>query len=145
MGDRLADRGLEVGEVDWLGQEVERATVHGRADIRHVTISGDNHGRKLCRLVLQLGEKREPSMRGMLMSETTMSKSPLSASKANASTSSRANPNTIEPSLIWRRNFWRTRSSKIGLVINDEDFRGHTVAPAPGTRGGMISGPPLGP
>ena len=25
MGDRLAERGLEVGDVNWLGQEVERA------------------------------------------------------------------------------------------------------------------------
>src|SRR5277367_2631941 len=59
MGDCLAERGLEVGEVNWLGQEVERAPVHGRADIGHVAIGGDDHGGKLRRLFLELGEQRQ--------------------------------------------------------------------------------------
>ena len=59
MGDRLADRGLEVGKVNRLGQEVERAPVHGGADIGHVAVGRDDHGRKLRRLFLQLGEQRQ--------------------------------------------------------------------------------------
>jgi hypothetical protein len=59
MGDCLAERGLEVGDVNWLGQEVERAPVHGRAGIGHVAIGGDDHGGKLRRLFLQLGEQRQ--------------------------------------------------------------------------------------
>src|ERR1700722_12035955 len=100
MGDCLAERGLEVGDVNWLGQEVERAPANGRADIGHVAIGGDDHGGNFVASSCSLASSVSPSMRGMLISETTMSKSPWSASRAKASTPSRANPNAIEPSLI---------------------------------------------
>jgi hypothetical protein len=59
MRDRLAERGLEVGKVNRLGEEVERASVHGCANIGHVAIGRDDHGRELRRFFLQLGEQRQ--------------------------------------------------------------------------------------
>ena len=38
------DRVLQVGEVDWLGDEVEGAAVHGRANVGHVAVGGDDDG-----------------------------------------------------------------------------------------------------
>src|SRR5579883_3426225 len=60
MADGLVDGGLEIGEIDRLGEEVERAAVHGCADVAHVAIGGDDDGRLLVLGLLQLGEQRQP-------------------------------------------------------------------------------------
>jgi hypothetical protein len=57
--DGLLDRQFEIGEINWLGQEVERATIHRDADIAHVAIGGDNDGRFLVVSFLQLLQQRE--------------------------------------------------------------------------------------
>ena len=64
-------------------------------------------------------------MRGMLMSETTMSKSPLLGKQSQSLDAVAREHECDEPSLICRRNFCRTRVFEIGLVVDDEDVRGH--------------------
>src|SRR5713226_8447768 len=41
MTDGLVDRGFEIGKINRLGQEIERAAVHRGADIAHIAIGGD--------------------------------------------------------------------------------------------------------
>ena len=60
MAERLGDRRLEIGEIDGLGEEIERAAIHRRADIRHVAVSRDDDGRKLLLRLLQLLKQRQP-------------------------------------------------------------------------------------
>ena len=40
----LADRGLQVCEVDGLGEEIKGPAVHGRTDVLHIAIGGDDDG-----------------------------------------------------------------------------------------------------
>ena len=44
MLQRAVDRDPQVVEVQRLGHEVECAAVHGRADVLHVAVGGDDHG-----------------------------------------------------------------------------------------------------
>ena len=60
MPKRLGDRRLEIGKIDGLGQEIERAAVHRGADVGHVAIGGDDDGRKLFLALLQLLQQRQP-------------------------------------------------------------------------------------
>ena len=60
VADGLGDRGLEIGEVDRLREEVEGAAIHRRADIGHVAIGRDDDGRELLLRLLELGEQRQP-------------------------------------------------------------------------------------
>ena len=59
MPERLGDRRLEVGEVDRLGEEIEGAAVHRRADVGHVAIGRDDDGRELLLGLLQLLQQRQ--------------------------------------------------------------------------------------
>ena len=59
MADRLFNRGLEIGEVDRLRQEIEGPAIHRGADIGHVAIGRDDHGRDFFLRLLQLGEQRQ--------------------------------------------------------------------------------------
>ena len=54
MADCLLDRRLEIRKVDWLGQKVERAAIHRRTDIVHVTVCGNDNGGFLVVHLLQL-------------------------------------------------------------------------------------------
>ena len=60
MPDGLGDRRLEIEEIDRLGHEIERAAVHGGADIGHVAIGRDDDGRELFFVLLQLLQQRQP-------------------------------------------------------------------------------------
>ena len=68
---RLFQSVFEIVKIDRLGQKVERAAVHGGADIRHVVVRGDDH-----RLqepgVADWARSVRPSITGMLMSVKTM-------------------------------------------------------------------------
>ena len=44
VADGLGDGRFKVDEVDRLGDEIERAAVHRRSDIRHVAVRGHDHG-----------------------------------------------------------------------------------------------------
>ena len=54
--ERLADRQLEVGEVDRLGDEVERAAVHRDSDVGHVAVGRNDHRAQVGR---KPGEQRQ--------------------------------------------------------------------------------------
>ena len=47
VADRSRDRRFEVGEVDRLGQEIERAAIHGGADVGHVAVGRYDHRRQI--------------------------------------------------------------------------------------------------
>ena len=57
--DGLLYRQFEIGEINWLDQEVERPAIHRCADVAHVAIGGDNDGRYLVVSFLQLPQQRE--------------------------------------------------------------------------------------
>ena len=54
MRQRLVDRRFEIGEVDRLGDEIERPAVHRGADVGHVAIGGDDHRRERLVALLDL-------------------------------------------------------------------------------------------
>src|SRR5271167_4019941 len=87
----LVDGGFEIAEVDRLGQEIERPTIHRSTDIAHVAIGRNDNGRFLVLGLLQFLNKDKPSIRCMLMSETTMSTFGCASIEASASNPSWAN------------------------------------------------------
>ena len=45
---------FEIGEVDRLGNKVERAAVHSGPDVRHVAVGRHDHGREVLVAFLEL-------------------------------------------------------------------------------------------
>ena len=60
MLDRALDGDLQVVEVDRLCDEVERAPVHGGADVAHVSVGGDDHGPQVLVERPELRQQGEP-------------------------------------------------------------------------------------
>ena len=125
MRDRLADGRLEIGEVDRLRQEVERAPVHRRADIRHVAVSRDDHGREPGRLLLQLGEQGEPvHARHVDVGDDHVEIAVFGEKGQRLHAVAREAENDravldLTAKLLPHQVF------EIGLVVDDEDFRRH--------------------
>ena len=56
----LLDRALEIVEIDWLDQEVERAAIHRGADIRHVPVGRHDHRAHVLVEIAEAGEESQP-------------------------------------------------------------------------------------
>ncbi len=134
MGDRLSDGRLEVGEIDRLGEEVERAPVHRSADVRHVAISRDDHGRKPGRLVLQLGEQGESiHARHVDVGDDHIEIGVLGEEGQRLHAVARE-PESNRAVLDLAAELLRDQVFEIGLVVDDEDFRHHSGPVAASSR-----------
>ncbi len=59
IGKGAGEGQRQIVEVDRLGDEVEGAAVHRRADVLHVAVGGDDDGPQQRRALLQSGEQRQ--------------------------------------------------------------------------------------
>ena len=125
MGDRLADGGLEIGEVDRLGEKVERAPVHRGADVGHVAVSRHDDGREPGRLVLQLREQGQPvHARHVEVGHDHVVIAVLGEEVQSLDTVAReAEGNRAVLDLTAK--LLPNEIFEIGLVVDDEDFRRH--------------------
>src|SRR5580704_14187165 len=60
MSNRLGDGGFQIVEIDRLGDEIERAAVHGGADLAHVAVGRNDDGRYRSLVLQQLLQQRKP-------------------------------------------------------------------------------------
>ena len=82
---RLADSDLEIAEIHGLGDEIECAAIHRRAQIGHVAVGrDDDRAHRRVPFVNSLSSV-SPSMTGMLMSSSIRSMSGSASSADNAS------------------------------------------------------------
>ena len=151
MAEGLANRRLEIAEVDRLGKKIEGAAVHRGADVGHVAVSRDDHRRVFGRLVLQFAKQRQPVHPrhvdvgdhhveiGVIFQED-QSLDPV-AREAEGQRTVADLP----------AEFLRDQILQIGLVVDDQDFRGHVEPVAasrllissrsPGKSIGLVSSP----
>ncbi len=129
MTDGLVDGQFEVAEIDRLGQEIERAAVHRGSDVAHVAIGRDDDGRLLVVGLLQPREQRQPVHArhvdiGHHQVDLRMGLDRLQRLDAVAGKHEvhRAVANLLAELL-------QHQSLEIGLIIDDEDGRGHAAWP----------------
>ena len=130
VSKRLGDRRLEVGEVDRLGQEIEGAAVHRRADVGHVAIGGDDDGRKLLLGLLQLLQQRQAVHArhvdvahhhvdvGVRFDERERLEPVMREQEAHGAVADLA------------AEFLHDERFEVRLVVDDEDARGHAAIPS---------------
>ena len=125
MGDRLAQRGLEVGEIDRLGEEVEGAAVHRRADIGHVAVGRNDHGREPGRFVLHLGEQGQPVHPWHVDVGDDHVEVAVLGEEGQRLDTVAGEAESNRPVLDLAAEFLPYQVFEIGLVVDDEDFRRH--------------------
>ena len=134
MGDRLAHGGLEVGEVDRLGQEVEGAAVHRGADIGHVAVGRDDHGREPGRFVLQLGEQGQPIHARHVDVGHDHVEVAVFGQEGQRLDAVAGEAERNRPVLDLAAELLPDQVLEIGLVVDDEDFRRHRRSVAASSR-----------
>ena len=134
MSDRSADRGLEVGEVDRLGEEVEGAAVHRGADIGHVAVSRDNHGREAGGFILQLGEQGQPIHAGHVDVGHDHVEVAVFGEEGQRLDAVAGEAESNRPVLDLAAELLPDQILEIGLVIDDENLRRHWRSVAASSR-----------
>ena len=127
--ERLGDGGFQVGEIDRLGQKIERAAVHGGADIAHVAIGRDDDGRNLFARLLQLLQQRQPvHPRHVDIGDDHVDVAVAPRARPAPRRRRGRNRRRTTPSRIWRRNFCRISASRSGSSSTTRMVRGHAAA-----------------
>ena len=123
----LLERDREVLEVDRLGDEVERAAIERRADVRHVAVGGDDD-RLEQRDAVRSGSPSSvrPSITGMLMSVRTTSACRLPASSCRERLLAVAREDELERLVAdLLAEALGDEQFEVRLVVDDEDRVGH--------------------
>ena len=134
MGDRLADGRLEIGEIDRLGEKVESAAVHRGADVGHVAVSRHDDGREPGRLVLQPREQGQPiHPRHVDVGHDHVEVAVLGEEGQRLDAVAREAEGD-RAVLDLTAKLLPDEILEIGLVVDDEDFRGHAAPIASSSR-----------
>ena len=130
MANGLGDRRFEIDEVDRLGDEIERAAVHRRPDIRHVAVRGHDHGREVLVAFLELSEQGQPvHSRHVDIAEHHVDIAvPVEHGQRLDAVMGEEEAYAAIPDLP--PELLQDQSFEVGLVVDDEDFRAHPTCPS---------------
>src|SRR5271169_455859 len=139
MREGLFDGGFEIGEIDRLGHEIEGPAIHRGADIGHVAVGRDDHGRELVVSLLyflQQGQTVHP--RHVDIADHHVDSGAVGQHFKRLDTVAGKAKIELAGADLAAKPLLDERF-QIRLVVDHEDRRGHATPPLPPPAAGIIA------